>query len=52
MGFFVKIGCEWEDSTLTHSAREYFEKLPLKNKQKTKLSTVISQKLGRIQSQN
>ena len=38
---------------LTHSALEYSEKLALKKKrQKTQLEVVVSQKLGRIQSQN
>ena len=37
---------------LTHSSREYFLELGLKKKQKIQLQPVVSQKLGRIQSQN
>ena len=37
---------------LNHSAPEYLEKLAIKKKQKTELETAVSQKLGRIQSQN
>ena len=37
---------------LTHSTQEYFEKLAFEKKHKMQLKTVVSQKLGRIQSQN